>query len=156
MIRVANMIVSYNARDDLANYSPGTCLGIMLCDPQHRRGGLLHVMPPDSSIDPVKVPVHPHMFVGTGLPRLFHAIYNLGATRSQLGVKIAGWAQFIGAHTIFNIGQRDHHAIPSLLDRNGFSVHAADIGGAACRTLRLSLTSGVVIIQSLDTPAYPL
>lgn len=142
MIRVANMIVSYNAKDDLANYSPGTCLEIMLCDPQHRRGGLLHVMPPDSSIDPVKAAVHPHMFVGTGLPRLFHAIYNLGAPRSQLGVKIAG--------------QRNHHAIPSLLDRNGFSVHAADVGGAACRTLRLSLTSGVVIIQSLDTPAYPL
>ena len=68
-------------------------------------GGLLHVMLPNSNIAPAKAVSAPFMFVDTGLPRLFHAVYNLGADRGKLIVKAAGGAQFwtpAGSSTLAN------------------------------------------------------
>ena len=90
VVGVADMVVSNDSSAEIVTYSLGSCLGLTIYDPVKKIGGLLHLMLPDSKIDAAKAVSAPYMFVDTGVPRLFHAAYNLGADRSRLVVKVAG------------------------------------------------------------------
>ena len=107
VVGVADMVVSNDASAEIVTYSLGSCLGIAIYDPVKKIGGLLHIMLPDSKIDATKAVTMPFMFVDTGVPRLFHAAYNLGADRSRLFLKVAGGAQLLDQEGIFNIGIRN-------------------------------------------------
>jgi chemotaxis protein CheD len=156
VVGVADMVASNDAGADIVTYSLGSCLGIVIYDPVLKLGGLLHVMLPDSTIDANKARTAPYMFVDTGVPRLFHAVYNLGGEKHRLHVKVAGGAQFMDDNRFFNIGQRNQLALVSLLQRNGIQIHKQAVGGNSSRTLRLELGSGNVSIHSPGEPPYAL
>jgi chemotaxis protein CheD len=156
VVGVADMAVSNDSGAEIVTYSLGSCLGVTIYDPVKKIGGLLHLMLPDSKIDVLKAASAPFMFVDTGLPRLFHAAYNLGADRSRLDVKVAGGAQMLDEQGIFNIGGRNFQALTDLIARNGLVLHARDVGGLTSRTLRLDLTNGNVTIKCPGVNAYPL
>lgn len=156
VVGVADMVVSNDSNAEIVTYSLGSCLGLTVFDPVKKIGGLLHLMLPDSKIDPAKGASMPFMFVDTGVPRLFHAAYNLGADRSRLVVKVAGGAQLLDQQGIFNIGHRNFTALKNLLAQNGLSLHAADVGGLTSRTLRLDLSNGSVTLKSPGENPYPL
>ena len=90
VVGVADMVVSNDGGAEIVTYSLGSCLGVAIYAPVKNIGGLLHLMLPDSKIDAAKAVSAPFMFVDTGVPRLFHAAYNLGADRNRLVVKVAG------------------------------------------------------------------
>ncbi|HEX9046724.1 MAG TPA: chemotaxis protein CheD [Verrucomicrobiae bacterium] len=156
VVGVADVVVSNDGSAEIVTYSLGSCLGVTIYDPIKRIGGLLHLMLPDSKIDPAKGAVSPSMFVDTGVPRLFHAAYHLGADRSRLLVKVAGGANLLDQQGIFNIGARNFNALEKLLGQNGLKVHAADIGGLSSRTMRLDLANGNVSIKTPGGQPYPL
>ncbi len=148
------MVVSNDPSAELVTYSLGSCLGIAVYDSVEKIGGLLHIMLPDSKIDAVRAATAPLMFVDTGVPRLFKAVYNLGAERSRLNVKVAGGAQLLDEQGVFNIGERNVQALRGLMARNGFTIHAWDVGGLFSRTVRLDLTTGQVTIKSPGNNTY--
>lgn len=154
VVGVADMIASNLSNAELITYSLGSCLGVMLYDPVKRVGGLLHIMLPTSSIDPAKAASRPFMFVDTGVPRLFHAVYGLGGDKSRLLVKVAGGAQFMDEKKIFNIGQRNTQTLRELLAKNGVVANAMDVGGVTSRTVRMKLDTGDVSIQSPGQTTY--
>ncbi len=156
VVGVADMVVSNDSSADIVTYSLGSCLGITVYDPVKKIGGLLHLMLPDSTIDAVKAGTMPYMFVDTGVPRLFHAAYNLGADRSRLVVKVAGGAQMLDQQGIFNIGLRNFAALEKIISQNGLRIHAADTGGLSSRTVRMDLTTGNVSIKSPGADSYLL
>jgi chemotaxis protein CheD len=156
VVGVADMVVSNDSSAEIVTYSLGSCLGITIYDAVKKIGGLLHIMLPDSRIDDAKAMSCPFMFVDTGVPRLFHAAYNLGADRGRLEVKVAGGAQLLDQEGIFNIGIRNMEALTKLLAQNGLKAHAADTGGLTSRTLRLDLTNGNVTIKSPGASPYLL
>jgi chemotaxis protein CheD len=156
VVGVADMAVSNDASAEIVTYSLGSCLGITIYDPLKKIGGLLHLMLPDSNIDHAKANQMPYMFVDTGVPRLFHAAYNLGADRTRLVIKVAGGSQLLDAQGIFNIGARNIESFKKLLAQQGLNVHANDTGGVASRTLRLDLANGNTTIKSPGVEAYPL
>jgi chemotaxis protein CheD len=156
VVGVADMVVSNDSSAEIVTYSLGSCLGITIYDPVKKIGGLLHLMLPDSKIDSAKAVSAPFMFVDTGVPRLFHAAYNLGADRSRLDVKVAGGAQLLDQQGIFNIGSRNFDALEKLLAQNGLKTHAADVGGLSSRTLRLDLSNGLVTVKTPGANPYPL
>jgi chemotaxis protein CheD len=156
VVGVADMVVSNDSSAEIVTYSLGSCLGITLYDPLKKIGGLLHLMLPDSRIDAAKAARMPCMFVDTGVPRLFHAAYNLGADRSRLVVKVAGGAQLLDQQGIFNIGARNFDALQSLLSQNRLKTHATDVGGFSCRTVRLDLSTGEVTVKTPGSTPYPL
>ena len=156
VVGVADMVVSNDPGAELVTYSLGSCLGITVYDPAKKIGGLFHVMLPESKIDATKAASSPFMFMDTGLPRLFHAAYNLGADRGRLVVKVAGGAQLLDERNVFNIGGRNFQALADLIARNGLVIHARDVGGMASRTLRLDLANGNVTIKSPGGNAYLL
>jgi len=156
VVGVADMVVSNDRSAELATYSLGSCLGITIYDPVKKIGGLFHVMLPESKIDSAKGARFPFMFMDTGLPRLFHAAYNLGADRSRLVIKVAGGAQLLDERGVFNIGHRNFRALTDLIAHNGLSIHAQDVGGMSSRTVRLDLANGNVTIKSPGADAYLL
>ena len=148
VVGVADLVVSNDSSAEIVTYSLGSCLGVTIYDPVKKIGGLLHLMLPDSKIDSAKAASAPFMFADTGVPRLFHAAYNLGADRSRLVIKVAGGAQLLDQQGIFNIGARNFEAFSKLLAQNGLQVHATDVGGLSSRTVRLDLANGQVSIKS--------
>jgi len=156
VVGVSDMVVSNDPSAEIVTYSLGSCVGVVLYEPDRKIGGLLHAMLPDSSIDTGKAANNPSMFVDSGVSRLFHSLYNLGASRSRLIVKAAGGAQFLDKEGVFNIGERNQTALIQLLARNGFRLNAQDLGGVSCRTVRLEMATGKVTIHSPGHPPYPL
>ena len=156
VVGVADMVVSNDSGAEIVTYSLGSCLGVTIYDPVKKTGGLLHLMLPDSKIDAAKAVSAPFMFVDTGVPRLFHAAYKLGADRNRLVVKVAGGAQLLDQQGIFNIGIRNFDALGKLLAQNGLKAHATDVGGLSSRTMRLDLTNGSVTVKTPGANSYPL
>lgn len=154
VVGVADMVASNDPGAELVTYSLGSCLGIALYDAAKKVGGLLHLMLPDSRIDETKAAAAPFMFVDTGLPRLFQAVYHLGAERHRLTIKVAGGAQMLDEKGVFNIGERNYQALSGLLARNGYAIHGRDVGGLSSRTLRLDLTTGKITIKAPGGNTY--
>jgi chemotaxis protein CheD len=156
VVGVADMVASNDSTAELVTYSLGSCLGITLYDPGMKVGGLLHLMLPDSKIDAAKAAGVPFMFVDTGVPRLFQAVYSLGADRHRLTVKVAGGANLLDEQGVFKIGERNCKALNELLALRGYAIQARDVGGLSSRTLRLDLSTGNVTIKTPGNNAYLL
>lgn len=147
-IGVADMIVSDAPDDVLVTYALGSCLGVTIYDPRARVGGLLHVMLPDSAIDPAGAST-PYKFVDTGVPALFKAAYALGARKDRIIAKVAGGASTSsGTGTDhFQIGRRNFLKLRELFWRNGVLIAAQDVGGTTSRTMLLDIATGVVRLK---------
>ena len=152
VIGVGDMLSSNDAQATLVTYSLGSCVGITIYDPVARVGGLLHAMLPDSTINAERATDRPHMFVDTGLPALFHAVYALGGSKARLVVKLAGGAEFMDENKVFKIGSRNVEATVAMLARNGVALTANETGGRESRTLKLDLGTGRL---KLETPGRP-
>ena len=149
VVRMGDMLTSNDPQAQLITYSLGSCVGIAIYDPVVKVGGLLHAMLPDSGINRERATSRPHMFVDTGLPAMFHAVYALGGVKQRLIIKIAGGAEFLNEKSIFRIGHRNVETTINMLERNGVKIAASETGGRESRTLRLDLSNGNV---TLDVP----
>ena len=156
VVGVADMVASNDGSAELITYSLGSCLGVTVYDPLKKVGGLLHLMLPDSRINPGKAVTSPFMFVDTGVPQLFKTVFNLGGERFRVIVKVSGGAQFLDEQRTFNIGERNIEAFEEMIARNGLSVHARDTGGFNSRTMRFDLATGNVSIHTPGITPYHL
>jgi chemotaxis protein CheD len=148
-VGVADMVVSKEPDDSIVTHALGSCLGISVHDPVAQVGGLLHVMLPLSTIDPAKAAENPHMFVDTGVPRLFLECYKLGAQKSRVVLKVVGGAcaKANPEDDYFEIGKRNFVMLRKLLWKNGVLIKAHDVGGSHSRTMSLHVGSGDVTLQ---------
>jgi chemotaxis protein CheD len=134
--------------DLLVTYALGSCLGLMVYDPQEKIGGLLHAMLPLSKINREKAQANPYMFVDTGVPALFKTLYEMGAKKSRLVVKAVGCGNPMGKNEMFKIGERNYTVLKKLLWKNNILLKAEDIGGTKSRTVNFNISSGIAIISS--------
>ncbi len=152
VVGIAEMAASNNPNVILTTYSLGSCLGIAIYDPVVHAAGLLHIMLPDSSIDPAKGAVKPCMFVDTGIPALFRACYQFGAQKQRMIISVAGGGQIMDDSGYFNIGKRNHEALTRLLSEHGLRVAAEQVGGAVNRTMYVSVATGDVRLKVSGQP----
>ena len=149
IVGVADMKVSSTPGDVIVTHALGSCLGIALHDPVAMVGGLLHVMMPLSTIDPVKAKRNPFMFVDTGVPAFFRAAYAAGAVKSRLVVKVAGGANVQGsAVDRFAIGRRNYIVLKKVFWKNDILIDAEDVGGSSPRTMYVDVGSGRVWLST--------
>jgi chemotaxis protein CheD len=150
VVGVADMKTSSNPDERLITYALGSCLGISVYDPVVRVAGLLHIMLPTGTIDPVKMQDKPAMFVDSGIPMLFKECYRLGAKKERMLVKVAG-----GAHAgaseeddRFQIGKRNMIALRKLLWKNSVMIQANETGGVqTSRTMWVNVATGDVTLK---------
>ncbi len=137
--------------DLLVTHALGSCLGLVVYDAQAGVGGLLHAMLPLSSINPQKAQDNPAMFVDTGVPLLFNALYAQGAVKGRLVVKAAGCGNPLSKNEIFKIGERNHTVLKKLLWKNSILLSSEDIGGSCSRTIHFEVATGQVVLSSNGT-----
>lgn len=144
---LAEMIVTNNPNATLATYSLGSCLGVAVYDPVAHVGGLLHLMLPDSSIDPIKAAKQPGMFVDSGVPALFRLAYQFHAEKHRMRIYVAGGAQIMDAAGHFNIGKRNCEAVAKLFAEHHLQVSAWEVGGLNNRSMYLNVKTGQVTLK---------
>jgi len=142
VVGVADMQVSKDGQTTLVTYSLGSCLAVCIHDPTSKVGGLLHLMLPESKIDPVKAQYNPAMFADTGIPLLFREAYKLGAAKNRLEVSLFGAAQILDSSGVFNIGKRNYLAARKILWKNNILIKREEVGGTVHRTVWLDVASG--------------
>jgi chemotaxis protein CheD len=147
IIGVADMAVSNQTGETLVTYSLGSCIAVVIFDPVAAVGGMLHFMLPESSMDLEKARKKPAMFADSGIPTLFKQSYQLGATKKNIIVKIAGGSQIMDENGVFNIGKRNGVAAKKIFWKNNVMIAAEHVGGNVNRTVRLDMATGVVMLK---------
>lgn len=147
VVGIADLAVSNNQSLTLATYSLGSCIGITIYDPVVKVGGLLHVMLPESSIDPDKAQRQPAMFMDTGVPALFRAAYQLKAEKYRVQICVVGGAQVMDSSGFFSIGKRNYQTLKAIVAKHDLKVTAEQVGGMVSRSVYLNLATGEVRLK---------
>ncbi len=148
IVDIADARVSNNVDDVLVTYSLGSCVGVAIYDPVKKVGGLMHCMLPLSSVDPRKADDKPYMFVDTGMMRFLKTLFDMGLTRAQAVVKVAGCASILDNSNLFRIGERNHTVLRKILWKNGLMIKAENVGGDLSRTVRLVIADGRCLLRA--------
>lgn len=146
IVDIGDMKISSSISDVIVTCALGSCIAVILYDPATRVGGILHFMLPSSIINPKKAESNPYIFADTGIPLLIKNVFQQGADRSHLTVKIAGGSNIIDKADYFNIGNRNFVAAKQVLLKNSAFIKAQDVGGVESRTVKLSIANGDCMI----------
>jgi chemotaxis protein CheD len=160
VVGVADCQISSDREGTLVTYALGSCIAVAIHDATVGVAGLLHFMLPESSIDKAKAHSNPYMFADTGIPLLFRGAYEQGAEKRRLTVRLAGGAQVMDDHGVFNIGKRNYLAVRRILWKAGVLVHGEAVGGGNSRTVRLEVGTGKFWLRiggqpDLEMPVTP-
>ena len=148
VIGISDMQVSSVPEDVLITYSLGSCIGISLWDPKVRVAGLLHYMLPTSKLDPARAEKNPYMFGDVGIPKLFRAVYELGAQKNRLIINVVGGSQLMDSGGIFNIGKKNYKILEMLFAKNNIKPTFVEVGGAVNRTISVEVGTGKTILKT--------
>lgn len=151
VVNIADSKVSDDPDDLLVTYSLGSCVGVAIHDPVRCVGGLIHCMLPLSSVDPQKAKEKPFMFVDTGVTLFLTQLFELGLTRANAVVKVAGCSQILDRSNLFRIGERNHAVLRKILWKNGLLIKAESVGSSISRTMRLEIGTGRVLLRAEGT-----
>jgi chemotaxis protein CheD len=144
---MAEFRISVDAGETLVSYALGSCMGVVAHDPAVGVGGILHFMLPDSTWNPEKALMQPSMFGNTGIEKFIQELFNRGASRKTLRMKLAGGSSMRNGGEFFNIGKRNFLMAKRVLWKNGILVLGEDVGGESSRTIRLVMSTGKVWIK---------
>ncbi len=148
VIGVGDYYVSSDPSDLLVTYALGSCVGVTAYDARARVGGILHFKLPHSQINPGMASTHPAMFGDTGLEAFLRGMFQAGATKPNLDIKLAGGAKGLAsAGDFFNIGERNLLIAQRVFWMNGLIVSRKDTGGNDYRTVKLEMATGRVTIK---------
>ena len=129
-------------------YALGSCLGLMVYDPEACVGGMLHAMLPSSKINPNKAKENPFMFVDTGAPEMLSQLMDAGAKKSRLVIKVAGCASPLGGSKTFDVGKRNYAVLEQVFFKNNIQVDSKEIGGTDNLTVFFNVSTGRVTIKN--------
>jgi chemotaxis protein CheD len=128
----------------------------MAWDWKLKQGGLLHIMLPESAIDPVRAVASPWTYADTGMSALLNELNARGSPKSQLRWSIAGGAGMMADSAHFQIGKRNHLAIKKIFWRLGLFIEREDVGGSESRSVRLDLETGRIVMRKGIGPEQTL
>ena len=145
VIGIGEFVVSSDPDALIVTHALGSCVAVCLWDPAVGVGGMIHVLLPDSAINPVRAAEQPAAFADTGIPLLFRAAYEHGVKKSRCRVHMVGGATIsTGASSLPSVGKRNVLAVRQILWRNGVLVEREEVGGTTVRNVTLSVGDGTV------------
>ena len=135
----------------------GSCVAIMLHDPERRVGAMAHILLPSRSL--AHDATNPAKFPETAVPLLVERLKALGAEPRRLVAKLAGGAsmfsQLMTPGTI-QMGERNDVAARTALRTAGIPIVREAVGGERGRTVRFHVADGRVEIRSVGGDAEVL
>ena len=149
-VGMGEMEISSRLEVILTTYSLGSCVGVTLYDPVLQVGGMIHCMLPLSKADIRKSTDRPEMYVDTGMGLLLQSMFNHGAIRDRLIVKVAGASRILDQGGYFKIGERNYAILRKVLWKNNLLIASEEVGGAIPRTMSLEIATGRTWIRTGD------
>ena len=149
VVRVADL-KSGGENDTLITVGLGSCVAIMLHDPEARVGGMAHVLLPSTALS--RVNSNPAKFPQTAVPRLLELMVADGANRQRITARLAGGASMFAALATpgtIQMGERNLVAARQVLSSHGVPLVGEAVGGDFGRTVRLRVSDGRVEVSTV-------
>jgi chemotaxis protein CheD len=158
IVGIGEFAVSNDRESQIVTHALGSCVAICLWDPVAGVGGLIHVLLPDSKINPSRALQQPAAFADTAIPLLFRTAAAYGVDKKRCVMRLVGGAHVAGiaADVEGSIGKRNVLAARSVLWKNGLFVHNHAVGGTTARTVTMSIRDGHVQISAAGEPTVVL
>ncbi|HWC73421.1 MAG TPA: chemotaxis protein CheD [Gemmatimonadales bacterium] len=132
----------------------GSCVAIMLHDPETGAGAMAHVLLPSTSL--ARDITNHAKFPETAVPLLIDRLKALGANPRRLSAKLAGGAsmfsQLVTPGTI-QMGERNVLAARNALRAAAIPIVRESVGGERGRSVRFHVRDGRVEIRSVGADA---
>lgn len=148
-VGIADMKIC-SAPDMVTTVGLGSCVGIAIRDPHLKKGGLVHIMLPDST--QIRGSNNIAKFADTGIEELVRMLEKDGCSRRRMEAKIAGGAQmfnFQNKSELSGVGMRNVEAAKKKLKELGIPIVAEDTGENYGRTVVFSPEDGKYEIRSV-------
>ena len=149
VVRVADLQVG-GAAEVLVTVGLGSCVAILLHDPEAQVGGLAHVLLPSPGLS--RQDTNPAKFPQTAVPRLLELMADRGARPRRITARLAGGASMFAALAppgTIQMGERNVVASRQVLNSHGIPLVGQAVGGDYGRTVRLLVACGTVQVSSL-------
>lgn len=147
LVRVAHAAVAKSG-EVLVTLGLGSCVAVLLDDPQARVAGMAHVLLPEPMLP---APETPAKFASTAVPHLVEWMERAGARRERLRARLVGGASMFGAllaqgsaHT----GKRNVLAARQALGVAGIPLVGEEVGEEHGRSVRFYPENGRVVVSS--------
>lgn len=141
--------VTNSAATNLVAPGLGSCIGVTLFDPIVKVGGMVHVVLSDSSSVTKEITLF-GKYADIAIPDILNKMYQLGAKKQNLIIKMAGGSQMFNLEkgaNILNIGMRNTIAVKLAFSKECLNIKASDTGGNKGRTLKLDVATGIVTVR---------
>jgi len=125
----------------LAAYGIGSCVVIVLYDPEVKIGGLAHVMLPSGNNESPRYPKG-------ALSKMLKEMSELGVRHDKIAAKIVGGASIFEVFKRHKIGRQNVLRTKEELDKLGIPIIAEDVFGNWGRSVFFNLTNGEVLVRS--------
>ena len=149
VVRVADLR-SGLADDTLVTVGLGSCVAIMLHDPEAKVGGLAHILLPTPALS--RRDSNPGKFPQTAIPRLIELMVADGARPQRITARLAGGASMFTALAppgTIQMGERNLVAARQVLSTHGVPLIGEAVGGDFGRTVRLRVCDGQVEVSTV-------
>lgn len=149
-VGLGERVISRDPEDIIVAFGLGSCLGIVMIDPNIRLCGMIHAVLPEKQdgADP-----HSPKFVTNGINGLLAAMIESGADRRRLVIRMAGGANMLlssGLSSTFDIGKRNIEAAHRTFQKLGLTLKAEDVGGNLGRTVRVYVGSAKMTVKIIN------
>jgi len=136
--------------DTLVTVGLGSCVAIMLYEPEGRIGGMAHILLPSPVLS--RVDSNPAKFPQSAIPRLIELMVAEGARPQRITARLAGGASMFAALAppgTIQMGQRNLVAARQVLNTHGVPLVGEAVGGDYGRTVRLRVCDGRVEVSTV-------
>lgn len=134
----------------------GSCMGIVLYDPDLKIGGISHIMLANDTTGKDSK-LYPFKYGETALPLLIKMMADAGSRPGAYSARIfGGSSMFKGLNSSFlqNIGDGNIAIVRQFLINNKIPLVLEDVGGHDGRTISLYLDDGRVLLKKSGIEKY--
>ncbi|HLE11787.1 MAG: hypothetical protein A2504_15185 [Bdellovibrionales bacterium RIFOXYD12_FULL_39_22] len=157
IVGVGDCIASKDPSDEIKTYALGSCVALILLDPQLRAGAMAHIALPESNINLARSKERPGYFADTAIPYLFNLMSRLGSIpHKKYIIKLIGGANVVKDEDRFVIGERNITAVKKILWNMNYAITAEDVGKNFSRTVALDMKNGKITITSSDGKSWSI
>jgi chemotaxis protein CheD len=149
VVRVADLGIG-EANDTLLTVGLGSCVAIVLHDPEARVGGLAHVLLPSPAL--ARDDGKPARFPQSAVARMLQLMTAKGAQLQRITGRLAGGASMFAALAppgTVQMGERNLVASRHALMTHNVPLVGEAVGGDFGRTVRLRVSDGLVEVSTV-------
>lgn len=146
--------VSNDPDEDLVCLGLGSCVALCVYDPVVHVAGMAHMVLPDSTAGrPGAVGAK---FVDVAIPMVLEQVSRMGGIGGRLRVSLVGGAHILAGAAFAampQIGARNVEAALKGLEARHLKADATETGGTSGRTVRLSVRTGELRVETAGRAA---